>query len=109
MPYRHSIQHLTVISQNSFELIEHNNESKADVLRRLGVGTVMSYDSAKNKKQVDWVVIPPQEFSEPKNANLASVSKLREKPRPRIILSRTLKFKKRIPYRNPESALVGVA
>jgi site-specific DNA recombinase len=55
------------------ETAKHNNESKADVLRRLGIGTVMSYDSAKNKKQVDWVVIPPQEFSELKNAKLASV------------------------------------
>jgi hypothetical protein len=26
-----------------------------------------------------------------------------------VILRRTLKFKKRIPYRNPESALVGVS
>ena len=43
------------------------------------------------------------------SATVASVSTWDEKPRPRIILSRTLTFKLRTPYRNLESALVDVS
>ena len=70
----------------------------------------MSYDSTKNKKQVDWVVIPPQEFSELKNASLASVSvRVSSLHKVRTILSRRLTFKAINVTHDIASAFVGVS